>query len=680
MNAENKIERLFKAIQSSDVEQVRQLLDSGVDANRKNYSRGQHPLVLASSIGNLDIVEALLAAGADVNAKSGIAKSLKFNPTISVSSVPGNASLGEMISEALEDAPDQAKGFFAGFTQFVDAFSDENSISSAGTNEQQNSSQDEGVEFDEEENFDEEEEKTALIVAIASGHVEVVKTLLNAGAAVNPETWDDPVPLVVAAERGQLEIVRALIAAGAEVNKFDIGNYDSTPLGMAVEHGQVEIVRALLEAGANPLGGDSSCSSLALAAEDGDIEIMQLLLKTGVDINSPKGSYTALMGAANNGQFKMVQMLVEAGADVNAWYEESNTPLCYAAYRGHREIYDYLYPLVSEDIRKYGEREIDKGVKRKERLQKKDVEEFINAAMFGKIEAVKAAIEKGIEIDAIGSNGQTALMYAANYVHIPVVQILIDAGAELDILSEEDGLGEGKTALMHVAESFFATGKRAEVVKMLVEAGANINLKGKDGRTALMWAALPGYADATQALIEAGADLDARDDEGNTAMMLAEARRHPKIVRLLKQAGALEEGMNEIALIQAVDDGNVEQVRALIQVGANVNHRIIDSTALCNAAAQGHYEIVRMLIEAGADVNQRIIEGYFNPLLYAAYEGYLDIVRALVEAGADVNAEGFCNPLEYAELGIMEGHHKGGQHAEVIELLKQAGATKSQNF
>ncbi|MEP0859719.1 ankyrin repeat domain-containing protein [Trichocoleus sp. DQ-U1] len=416
MNAENKTERLFEAIQSSDVEQVNQLLDSGVDANRKNYSRGQHPLVLASSIGNLDIVEALLEAGANVNAKSGIAKSPKFNPTISVSSVPGNASLGEMISEALEDAPDQAKGFFAGFTQFVDAFSDENSISSAGTNEQQNSSQDEGVEFDEEENFDEEEEKTALIVAIASGHVEIVKTLLKAGAEVNPNTWHDSVPLVVAAKHGQLEIVHALISAGAEVNKpgWDCGGY--TPLGMAVEHGQVEIVRVLLEAGANPLGGDSETTSLAIAAVHGYIEIMQLLLKTGVDINYPKGSYTALIGAANNGQFKMVQMLVEAGADVNAWYEGSNTPLRYAAYNGHREIHDYLYPLGAEDIRKYGEREIEKGVKKKERLQKKDVEDFIDAAMFGKVEAVKAAIEKEIDINAIGSNGETALMYAAHYV------------------------------------------------------------------------------------------------------------------------------------------------------------------------------------------------------------------------------------------------------------------------
>jgi ankyrin repeat protein len=274
-------------------------------------------------------------------------------------------------------------------------------------------------------------------------------------------------------------------------------------------------------------------------------------------------------------------------------------------------------------------------------------------------------------------------MYAAHYVHIPVIQTLIDAGAELDILSEEDGLGEGQTALMHVVESFFATGKRAEVVKMLVEAGANINLKGKDGRTALMCAAMAGYADSIQALIEAeaGADLDAKDDNGNTAMMLAEGDRHPKIVRLLKQAGASEEGMNEITLIRAAYDGNVEHVRALIQAGADVNHRM-NSTALCNAASRGHDEIVRMLIEAGADVNKRASEGYFNPLLDAAYAGHLEIVRALVEAGADVNVrvEDYYNPLEYAELGIMEGHYKGRQHAEVIELLKQAGATKSQDF
>ena len=672
---DNQVERLFQAIQSSDLEKVRQLLNSGVDPNSKN-SKHQHPLVLAASLGNVDIVDELLMAGADVNAKSGIAKIPKFNPTISAPSMPGNVSLGEMINEALEDAPNEAKGFYAGFMQFVDTFSGENTANSANVEQEQKVSETANAEFDENEYFDEvEEEDTALIAAITSGHVEAVKALLAAGAELNPKHWNEPVPLVTAAKYGQIEIVRILISAGAEVHKFDWCNDESTPLSMAVKQGQIEIVRTLLDAGAYPLAG------LEEAAVRGHIEIMQLLIESGADINSPKDGYAPLMAAANNGQLKMVQMLVEAGADVNAWYEGSNTPLLYAAESGHRDIYDYLYPLVSEDIRKLGEKYINKGVRRKERKQKKDIEDFIHAAMYGNVEAVKAAIAKGIDINAIGSNGQTALMYAASYVHIPVVQALIDAGADLDILSEDGGLGEGMTALMHVAGSFFATGNRAEVVKMLVDAGANINLKGEEGFTALMRAAVAGYVDSTKALIEAGADLNLRDDNGNTAMMWAECNRHHKIVALLKEAGASEKGMDEIALIEAADKGDIEKVRSLLQAGANVNYRQ-NSTPLCQAAQTGNYEIVKMLIDAGADVNLRASEGYFNPLVNAAYEGYFEIVRALIEAGADVNVRldiGW-NALEYAELGMLEGHHKGGKHAEVIELLKQAGATKSQSF
>lgn len=62
--ANNQVERLFQAIESSDLEQVRQLLNSGVDPNSKNSS-GHHPLVLAASLGNVNIVNELLMAGAD---------------------------------------------------------------------------------------------------------------------------------------------------------------------------------------------------------------------------------------------------------------------------------------------------------------------------------------------------------------------------------------------------------------------------------------------------------------------------------------------------------------------------------------------------------------------------------------------------------------------------------------
>jgi len=66
MSAANPINRLHSAIRALDVEQVRQLLNAGADANAKN-DRGQPPLMLAAYLGNVAIAQALLAAGADVN-------------------------------------------------------------------------------------------------------------------------------------------------------------------------------------------------------------------------------------------------------------------------------------------------------------------------------------------------------------------------------------------------------------------------------------------------------------------------------------------------------------------------------------------------------------------------------------------------------------------------------------
>ena len=295
-------------------------------------------------------------------------------------------------------------------------------------------------------------------------------------------------------------------------------------------------------------------------------------------------------------------MLVESGADVNAW-GQGDTPLLRAADGGNQEVYDYLYPLVSEDIRKHGPAELERGIKRKERLQLKDVEAFIEAAMYGNLEAVKAAIENGIDINA--SNGQTALMYAAVYGHTPVVQALLDAGASPDIFSDEDVPSDGQTALMQVATSFFAAGgRRREVIQAIARAGANLNAKDSEGRTALIWAAIGSYADSVTALIEVGADLDAKDADGNTALMVAKDRKFEKLVNLLRSAGASEEGIEDIALLQAAKQGNIEEVQSLIKAGADVNHRL-HTTALCNAATNGHYEIVRMLIDADADVNLR---------------------------------------------------------------------------
>jgi ankyrin repeat protein len=345
-----------------------------------------------------------------------------------------------------------------------------------------------------------EEAKTPLMAAVISGNVETVKALLNAGAKVNPDAWYESPCLAVAARKGYVEIVRELIAAGANVDR----GFEYPPITEAASKGHTEVVRLLIEAGAE------------------------------IDATDEDGG-TALMDAAYFGHSDTVKLLVDGGADVNAWGQGA-TPLLRAADGGQREVYNFLYPLVEDDIRRRadrdGEKTIQATIKRKEREKNKAVEKFIEAAMYGKLEKVRGAIADGINVNAIGSKGQTALMYAASYGHISIIQVLLDAGADPNILSEEGGIGEEMTALMHVVSSFFAN-NRAEIVKLLVRSGADVNLKGIRGQTALMFALKD--SESVKALIEAGADLNARDDRGNSVLMLAHTQGNFKVRKLLEQ-------------------------------------------------------------------------------------------------------------------------------------------------
>lgn len=497
-----------------------------------------------------------------------------------------------------------------------------------------------GDEYDE----DDEEADTPLMAAVISGNVEAVKTLLNSGAAPNPSRWIDSFPFVTACRKGYVEIVRELIAAGANVN----AGFDCLPLHTAAGKGHLEIVRLLLEAGADVEGHE----------ED---------------------AWTALMSASSKGHLKVVKLLVEAGANVSAW-SQGATPLMLAASGAHPEVYDFLYPLVHPEIRRQGDKdgkkEMETTLKRREREANKAVEKFIDAAMYGKLKQVQAALATGIDVNAIGSSDCTALMYAASYGHIPVVQALLEAGADPNILSDGDeGLGEGMTALMFVAGSFFAAGKRDVVAKMLIQAGADVNLKGADGNTALMCGL--EHVEVVKVLLEAGANFNAEDDEGNSVLMLAQTKGSFKGRKLLEQAGASQAGLDKVALVEAVYSQEIEKVKALIQAGVDVNYQ--DGAALVKAASKGNLAIVELLIQAGANVNLGAKSG-FTPLANAAYRGDTEIVELLMRSGADIHARTFDgdgdNALEYAETGLRQGHHKGKGHRDIIAMLEQAGVKR----
>jgi ankyrin repeat protein len=488
--------------------------------------------------------------------------------------------------------------------------------------------------------------------------------------------------LMAAAIDGDLDLVQQAIEAGANLDRYD-WNLGYSPLGMAIDRGHLEIVQCLLAAGGNPHCGSTTTTALGLAAECGEVEIIQMLLPRGIDVNAPVGQdgWTALLSAIDKGHRAVVQLLVTAGANVNVW-SRGQTPVLLAAKCEQREIYQYLYPLVNTAIRlcadRDGEQLLQATRKRRIREQNRPIEKFIEMATIGNSDEVNRAIEIGIEVDELGAKGHTALMAAAYHGHRSIVNILLAAGADPHLLSDDNGLGTaGMTALMLAAGSFFAS-NRQQIVQLTISGGADVNQRGAGGRTAIFYAALAGsgYIDCVETLISAGADLDLQDDRGHTVLSSVAAAENYQMFNLLMQAGASTAGLESIQLIQAASAGTVERVQSLLATNA-VNLDLDRGAAIGNAAAAGHTKIVELLIRAGANVNLRDKLG-FTPIASAAYAGYGEIVELLIDAGADIQAPAGSSQsysaLEYAQMGLYQFDREDLQHAQIIRQLQQLGA------
>ena len=246
-----------------------------------------------------------------------------------------------------------------------------------------------------------------------------------------------------------------------------------------------------------------------------------------------------------------------------------------------------------------------------------------------------------------------------------VVKALLEAGAEVDAKcpdqsycgriridnpNPDEPLFEafGATALVIAA----ATG-RADAVKALLEAGADVDAKTSDGTTALIVAAYGmfktppetpkaaargGHADTVKALLEAGADVDAKTSNGTTALIAA--ADFADAVKMLLEAGAdvdaKDEPLGETALMWAVGLGDADAFKALLEAGAEVNATTSEgNTALLLAAEEGSAEMVKALLEAGADADAKRPDGE-TALLTAVGKGHAATAKALLEGGADM--------------------------------------------
>ena len=261
--------------------------------------------------------------------------------------------------------------------------------------------------------------------------------------------------------------------------------------------------------------------------------------------------------------------------------------------------------------------------------------------------AALRTLAKSASANAADGRGTTALMMAAAYGDLESMKILVEAGANVNAENEF-----GATALLWCAAD-------AAKVEFLLTHGAAA-AQSKLGRTPLLLASrVNGNAKAVRLLLEKEAAASKFDNMGNAPLTMAANAGDPDAVRLLLAAKAPAGHADKAgltALMGAASNGSVEVAKLLLAQKANINDVAIASpppmvkngnisldhfTPLNSAAAYGSPELIKLLLDAGADVNALDVRG-ITPLIFAIASDRPDarVVRLLLANGADVSIRG----------------------------------------
>ena len=417
----------------------------------------------------------------------------------------------------------------------------------------------------------------AAVVSVSGGTIAAQRATGNVAAnAVEP---DGTTPLHRAVHRNDLKGADALIRSGADVNA--VNRYGVPALSLAAMNGNAAVLELLLKAGANPNATQSEGeTALMTAARTGVPAAVKTLLAYGADVNAKEAwrGQTALMWAAAEGHADAIQVLLEAGAQINARSNAGWTALLFAAREGKIPAVKTLLAGGADVDDALIARPVGRGrgaggaaaADGDPRLPSRGSSALVLAVGSAHFELAAALLDAGANPNA-AAQGWTALHHitwirkpgtgsndpapygSGNMDSLTLVRKLKAHGADVNArVTRRPNVGV--TALNFIgATPFFmaARGGDTELMRLLVELGADPLLPNEDGTTPLMAAAgvgthSPGEdagtpAEALEAVklaLELGNDPNVVDKNGNTVMHGAAFKQLPEVVKLLAAKGA----------------------------------------------------------------------------------------------------------------------------------------------
>ena len=509
-------------------------------------------------------------------------------------------------------------------------------------------------------------ELTKLAQAAANGDVEMIRLLLCAGAEIDSQSSGDrSTALMCAIRTRQSAAIDVLLAAGA---RTDISNrHGNCAAELAVDSGDLGVLKAFVNDGAAGWHINSDKDPLIIrAALAGDVNITKYLLERMAYPRDRDGNHPlALLAIATPmpGKIKGVQTLLQAGADILQKNRHGDTAFTLAAAHGYQDVTKKLIAHPPSGI------SAGRWTRRLQGTSNRHGRTALMRAVLNKkAEMTAFLLEHGADPHRTDKAGCNAILLAARKGDVSTVKALMKGNAS-HVATDPKGNTVYATAASHgnsdVLQYFCATEFKNSMV--------DINTPNHDGDTPLLLAARNGSLGAVKVSLGAGANLLHCNKRGRSALLECARQGDGKVMEKLLAA---ESSLPEVyPFLDGVIKFIVDRVPALASFMPRPQRPRVRRTdnagnsALHLVAAHGHHSLLQKMLNPGssspaqaskvvgddslietdqdADASSKAVDIDFDlettnfqgmtPLCLAARNGHVDAALALIKHGAFVN-------------------------------------------